>query len=218
MAYLPNLDQVLHLGARYADERTEYVIEQHPIGEVTVPTGQVVGCDPLAYSADTLPFTVTVPPGKYPLCAWVAVLRRGDAEWQRRVAALELTIGGEPATQWRPALVEGQDLSALGEDECFGYAVDAGTGTLADLAAVRALAAWDYQRLEDVYIARAPDRPVPGAVAAVTDEQSGANVIIVTSGWGDGQYPTFIGYTAAGDITTFVTDFLVIPRGREAIG
>jgi hypothetical protein len=40
MAYLPNLDQVLHLGARYADERTEYVIEQHPIGEVTVPTGR----------------------------------------------------------------------------------------------------------------------------------------------------------------------------------
>jgi hypothetical protein len=114
--------------------------------------------------------------------------------------------------------VAGQDLSALGEDEYFGYAVDAGTGTLADLAAVRALAAWNYQRLEDVYIARAPDRPVPGAVAAVTDEQSGANVIIVTSGWGDGQYPTFIGCTAAGDITTFVTDFLVIPRGQEAIG
>jgi hypothetical protein len=29
MAYLPNLDQVLHPGARYADEHTEYVIEPH---------------------------------------------------------------------------------------------------------------------------------------------------------------------------------------------
>jgi hypothetical protein len=209
---------MLNAGTRYVDEHAEYVIEPHLVGEVTIPTGQVVGCDPLVYSGDAPSFTVTVPPGRYRLRAWVAVLYRGDAEWQRRVAALELIVKGEPATRWQPALVEGQDLSALGDDEYFGYVVDAGTGTLADLAAVRALAAWDYQRLEGVYIARLPERPVPGAVAAVTDEQSGANVIIVTSGWGDGQYPTFIGYTAAGDISTLVTDFLVIPRGQEAIG
>src|SRR5262249_27021285 len=101
----------------------------------------------------------------------------------------------------------------------YGYVVDAGTGTLADLAAVRALATWDYQRLEDVYIpAQLPERPVPGALAAVTHEQSGANVIIVTSGRGDGQYPTVIAYTAAGDISSFVTDFLVVPAGQRAIG
>jgi hypothetical protein len=218
MAYAPDLDQMLNTGARYVDEHTEYVIEEHLIGEVTCPTGQVVGCDPLVYSGDAPPFTVAVSPGRYPLRAWVAVLYRRDAEWQRRVAALQLIIKGEPTTRWQPALVEGQDLSALSDDEYFGYMVDAGTGTLADLAAVRALATWDYQRLEGVYIARLPERPVPGAVAAVTDEQSGANVIIVTSGWGDGQYPTFIGYTAAGDISTFVTDFLVVPAGQRAIG
>jgi Protein of unknown function (DUF4241) len=148
--------------------------------------GQVVGCDPLVYSVDAAPFTVAVSPGRYPLRAWVAVLYRGAAEWQRRVAALQLIIRDEPATRWQLALVEGQDPSALGEDEYYRYVVDAGTGTLADLAAVRALATWDYQRLEDVYIpAQLPERPVPGAVAAVTHEQSGANVIIVTSGWGD---------------------------------
>lgn len=93
-----------------------------------------------------------------------------------------------------------------------------GTGTLADLAAVRALATWDYPRLEDAYIARLPERPVPGAVAAVTDEQSGANVIIVSSGWGDGQYPTFLRYTAEGSISAFVTDFLVLPSRPKAAG
>jgi hypothetical protein len=36
---------------------------------------------------------------------------------------------------------------------------------------------------------------VPGALGAITEEQSGANVIVVTSGWGDDCYPTFIGYT-----------------------
>ena len=107
----------------------------------------------------------------------------------------------------------------LGEDGFFGYAVDAGAGILADLAAVRALASWDYQRVEDVYIpAQLPERPVPGAVAAITDDQSGANVITVSSGWGDGVYPTFIGYTADGDISSFVTDFLVVPAAPQAAG
>ncbi len=97
-------------------------------------------------------------------------------------------------------------------DAYYGYPVDAGVGTLADLVAVRALASWDYDRLEEVYIpARLPETPVPGAIDAVTDEQTGANVITVSSGWGDGVYPTFIGYTAANAVTSFVTDFRAVP-------
>jgi len=46
----------------------------------------------------------------------------------------------------------------------------------------------------------------------------GANVITVTSGWGDGQYPTFTGHTADGIITSFVTDFLVVAAGRQPAG
>ncbi|GAA2357232.1 hypothetical protein Cme02nite_50810 [Catellatospora methionotrophica] len=36
-------------------------------------------------------------------------------------------------------------------------------------------------------------------------------MITVSSGWGDGIYPTFIGYAAEGKVTSYVTDFLVIP-------
>ncbi len=217
MAYCPDLDQMLNAGARYIDGHAQYVIEPHPAGEVTLPTGQVVGCDPLAHSGDAPPFTVTVSPGKYPLRAWVAVLCRGDSERDRRVAALQLIVRDEPAARWPPALVEGQDPATLGEDEYFGYPVDAGTGTLADLAAVQALATWDYQQLEDVYIpAQLPGTPVPGLVAATTDNRTGANVITVTSGWGDGQYPTFTGYTAEGHISSFVTDFLVVPARQRS--
>jgi hypothetical protein len=106
--------------------------------------------------------------------------------------------------------VEGQNVSEPGEDAYFGYGVDADTGTLADMAAVRVLATWDYQRLEDVYIpAQLPNGPAPGAASAVTDEQTG-DVVIVSSGWGDG-LPAFIGYTAEGDVSSFVTDFVVVP-------
>jgi len=213
MSYAPDLSRLLTPGARYADQHDEYVIEPHPLGDVTFPTGEVVGCDPLA-ADDAEPFTVRVAPGAYPLRAWVAVLYRDGAEQQRRVAALQLVIRDEPAAWWEPALVAGNDPSVLGENEFFGYGVDAGTGTLADMTAVRALAGWDYEQVEDVYIpAEIPLRPVPGVAGAVTDEPSGANVILVSPGWGDGAYPTFVGYAAPGEVSSFVTDFMVVPAG-----
>jgi hypothetical protein len=211
MPYTPDLDRLLSAGARYSDSRAEYVIEPHPVGEIILPTGQVVGCDPLSYAVEAPPFTVTVPAGTYPLRAWVAVLYQDGAEWDRRVAALQLTICDEPAMRWEFALTDGR-YPHPGGDAYYGYPVDAGVGTLADLVAVRALASWDYDRLEKVYIAaRAPETPVPGVIGAVTDEQSGANAIVVESGWGDGVYPTFIGYTAANAVSSFVTDFSAVP-------
>jgi hypothetical protein len=173
----------------------------------------VVGCDPLT-ADDAEPFTVRVAPGAYPLRAWVAVLYRDGAEQQRRVAALELVVRDEPAVVWQPALVAGNYPAELGPDEFFGYGVDAGTGTLADVTAVRALAGWDYEHVEAVYIPdEIPLAPVPGVAGSVTDEASGANVILVSSGWGDGAYPTFIGYAAPGEVSSFVTDFMVVPAG-----
>jgi hypothetical protein len=79
-----------------------YVIEQHSLDEVVLPTGQVVGCDPLV-NPDAAPFTVTVPAGKYPLRAWVAVLYQRGTEWQRRIAALQLVVRDDPAARWEPA-------------------------------------------------------------------------------------------------------------------
>ena len=37
MAYSPGVDRMLNAGSRYASEHAEYVIEQHPAGEVTFP-------------------------------------------------------------------------------------------------------------------------------------------------------------------------------------
>jgi hypothetical protein len=179
---------------------------------VLLPTGEIVGCDPLTSADSASPFSVRAPAGSYPLIAWVAELSKQETASQRRVAALQLVLGDVPAARWEPALVHGQDLAELGEDEFFGYGVDAGTGTLADLVAVRALAGWDFDRLDEIYIpAQLPLAPVPGAIAAVTDERSGANVVTVSSGWGDGVYPTFVGYASGGQLASFVTDFMVIP-------
>lgn len=140
MPYIPDVGRLLSAGAGYSDERAAYVIEPHSLGQVVFPTGQVVGCDPLVSCGDAPPFIVTVPAGEYLLRAWVAVLYRGGTEWQRRVAALQLAVQDGRAARWEPALVDGQDLSALDDDAYFGYPVDSGTGTLADMVALRAMA------------------------------------------------------------------------------
>ncbi|MEV2237477.1 DUF4241 domain-containing protein [Micromonospora sp. NPDC049891] len=210
MPYVPDLDVVLTVGHRVERDGISYRVEAHELGAVVLPSGRVVGCDPLVPHAT--PFVDTVAPGRYPLTAWVAVLYTDDGQWQRRIAALQLVVADEPVATWAMALLPGQDPATLGEEDFFGYPVDAGTGTLADQVAVEALRGWDYERVEEVFIpARIPDDPVDAVITTVVDEPTGANVHVVGSGWGDGVYATYVGRTADGRVASFVTDFRVVP-------
>ncbi|WP_433788528.1 DUF4241 domain-containing protein [Actinoplanes sp. CA-252034] len=210
MPYSPDLATILTEGARFEADGIAYVIERLPVGTVVAPTGEITACDPLTGAAGAEAFTVTIAPGRYSLTAWVAVVSRDGTAPDHRTAALALTVSDQPVVRWEMALNEGQDVGVLDADGYFGYPVDAGVGTLADLSAVTALADWDYDQLEEVYIpARIPPGPAP--IDGVVDEATGANVISVSSGWGDGVYPTFVGFAADGTVCRFVTDFLVIP-------
>lgn len=210
MPYLPDLGTILTAGRCTERDGITYVVDPVELGLVALPTGEVVACDPLV--PHTTAFVDTVEPGRYPLRAWVAVLYKGDAEWQRRITALQLVTGEQPARSWTMALLPGQDIASLGEDGYFGYGVDAGTGTLADRVAIEALSAWDYDRIDATFIpAQVPNDPVEAVIATVVDEITGANVYVVGSGWGDGVYATYVGWTADGGISSFVTDFGVLP-------
>ncbi|MEU4333504.1 DUF4241 domain-containing protein [Micromonospora lupini] len=212
MPYTPDLDRLLTPGARFTDEYGAYLIEAHRVDDVVLPTGQVVGCDPLV-CPEAEPYTVTVAPGRYPARAWVAVVLREGAEVDRRVAALQLVVSDEPAMRWEPAVAGDQDVAALGPDDYFGYGVDAGAGTLADPTALAVLDGWDHDQVEEVFIPdELPVSPVRGLITAVLDEATGANVVTVATGWGDGCYGTWIGRAADGGVTSFVTDFMVIPK------
>jgi len=211
MPYVPDLNTVLTAGHRIESDGVTYRVEPHEIGPVVLPSGRVVGCDPLV--AHATPFVDSVAPGRYPLRAWVAVLHVDGGERQRRITALQLTVVKEPAATWNMALLPGQDVTSLGDEDFFGYAVDAGTGTLADQVAIEALREWDFERVDEVFIpAQVPDNPLDAVIAAVVEERTGANVHVVGSGWGDGVYATYVGRTADGRIASFVTDFRVVPH------
>jgi hypothetical protein len=214
MAYTPDFALLLTPGAAFdAGQGRTAVIEPVALDQAVLPTGRIVGCDPLVNpGAD--PYLVTVIPGTYPLVAWLAVISENGAEYDRRVAALELRLSDDPVAAWEMAVDSADaNVAELDSDGYYGYPVDAGCGALADEAALRPLAEWDYDRTEDVLINEMDwEGPVPGLAAAVTDPATGANVVLVGSGWGDGSYPTFIGRDADGVVVRFVTDFLVPPE------
>ncbi|MEV4517214.1 DUF4241 domain-containing protein [Dactylosporangium sp. NPDC049525] len=210
MPYMPDLGALLNAGYRVERDGLTYVVEPHDLGPVVLPTGKVVACDPLI--AHTTPFVDAVTPGRYDLRAWVAVLHKDGAEWQRRIAALQLVVADTPTASWTMALLPGQDPTSLGNDDFFGYAVGAGTATLADQVAIELLNEWDYDQLDEVFIpAQIPDDPIEAVIGAVIDEPTAANVYVVGAGWGDGRYATYVGRAEDGQITTFVTDFRVVP-------
>ncbi len=197
-------------GTRAVAER--YTLHLHPIGELVVTSGHLVACDPLAMP-DTSPLADPVPPGRYPVILSVAEWPSGD----QRVACALLRLSEHPAVRWEMAAPQGQTLSALTPGETFGYPVDAGTGCFMDADASRALLApvapsaagkdasdelLDVLDEHEVYTWSWADLTL--------DNTTGANVIVFSSGWGDGFYSSYWGYDAAGQRVTLVTDFGVL--------
>jgi hypothetical protein len=210
MPYVPDLGALLTAGRSVERDGVTVVVEPVDLGPVVLPTGEIVACDPLV--PHTTAFVDRVAPGRYPLRAWIAAMHKDGVQPQRRIAALQLVVSDEPAVSWTMAALPGQDVASLDADGYFGYGVDAGTGTLADRVAIEALNEWDYDRVEAAFIAaQIPDDPIEAVASAVVDEPTAANVYVVGSGWGDGVYATYVGWTAGGAVSSFVTDFQVLP-------
>ncbi|MEW2132176.1 DUF4241 domain-containing protein [Streptomyces sp. NPDC005435] len=203
----------------YEDSGPTGVIHVVDGGELSLPTGRVVACDPFVClgTGDIDPFTAEVEPGRYRVEVAMATLTQpGEAPSDTphlRVAAARLVIRDEPAVTWEPALLPGQDPAELGEDEFYGYGVDAGTGCFYDASADGAFPGGEddegplWDAFEGSGWAPGPHR--------ITSPDAGHDLIAFSSGWGDGAYPTWVGRGADGEITCFLTDFFVAPDPTE---
>lgn len=180
------------------------------LGRLKITSGQIVACDPLVYF-DAPAFTVTVPPGDYPVRLAYAVL----AEDHYRVALARVDFSSAPAVRWEMALTPGQSLETLKKGEVFTYGVDSGTGAFADADAF----AWadtrsDGEALSDAWIsageAEGAARAIPHGFLALVEAGPRSNIAIFSSGWGDGGYASWFGYDAEGRVVALVTDFAVV--------
>jgi hypothetical protein len=179
------------------------------VGDLILSTGEIVACDPLVFP-EAEPFTARVAPGTYPVLLAIAQVSESD----QRVAFAKLQFeSGEPVT-WQMAVVHGQDPSTLEPDHIFGYSVDAGTGCFMDRAAAALLA--DRMKGDDEYsetiidAMEKTDVPTWSYATVRPSAQHEDNCVVFSSGWGDGFYASYFGYSAAGTLTCLVTDFAVL--------
>lgn len=178
----------------------------HHIGNLVVSTGFIVACDPFVFF-DTIPFTNQIPIGTYPII--LNVIQWAD---DQRVAYAKLHISNETSVEWEMALLPGQELASLTEeDEYFGYPVDAGTGCFMDKSAAEILITKD-ESYSQFMIAEMEKHYVHtwDWTNMELNSETNANLIAFKSGLGDGMYPSYFGFDANRKITSLITDFLVI--------
>lgn len=215
----PDVDRLFTIGSAYSYPQglTATVVDL-PSVELDLPTGRVFACDPyIGLFEDAEAFTATVGPGTYPVTVSTIEItdpRRPDTGVpHHRAAAARLQVLDRPVARWELALVGGQDPAGLdGDDEYFGYGVDAGTGCFLDAEAAGALSA--YQEANDALSDALRDGG-HRTLALVTDPGTGHSMAVFPSGWGDGSYPTWIGRTAGNEVACFVTEFFAVPDARD---
>jgi hypothetical protein len=185
-----------------------------PVWPIT--SGRVVACDPLV-QPERQPFARELQArGAFPVetlhdngrIALAVLWLRERAE----VRAADL--------RWEMALIEGDLPDTLGDDEFFGYPVDAGVGCFMDADAATAMAERDRREAENPdYVSYYDDVISAEMGDADTADHwplgpgSANNTVIFRSGWGDGSYPSFWALDAAGEPVALVTDFMTITGG-----
>jgi hypothetical protein len=193
------------------------------LGDLFLPTGQIIACDPLVGLYDTPAYTRSVAPGRYPVIACIA--QTEDAG--NRFAAVKLDFSKVRAVNWEMALIPGQDATSLSVDEIFGFGVDAGLGCFCDAATQALYNQWQEKYFEahptgDMYTdflepAFFQNSDSPNDPDAVGDwlnfqlpENPEHNIVMFSSGFGDGVYACYWGIAEYGEICSLVVDFGVV--------
>ncbi|MCR1536476.1 DUF4241 domain-containing protein [Stenotrophomonas maltophilia] len=183
-------------------------------GHLPVSSGQLVVCDPLVQAEAPALADYTAPLGRHPVEIIVHSGRPALAVvWFKPREALTAT-----ALHWQMARWTTQDLTGLDEDSFIGYPVDAGIGCFMDTDTQQALLALIEQadgeeesEWSDALIDH--DGLDEGVEYRPWGENSPHGLVVFTSGWGDGVYPSYWGLDTSGIPVALVTDFLCIQGG-----
>jgi hypothetical protein len=227
MAY-PNVEtwSALQDGRRIpaGEDSKFYVLSVIDCGELLLPTGRLVACDPFAFMQKTENLCVDVPPGRYRVIVTLAdVSGAGDGSHMREAYAT-LMIDEAAAEVSRRIVTPLSDGSCppemTGDGDYYGFPVDAGTACFVDegaLAGGMPDGNWHEQVFDngspESWFARMddPDHIRAGlANIALPLAKAGENIVIIHSGWGDGRYPAVGGYDASGRLIRVHIDFLVV--------
>lgn len=205
-------------------------VDQMAIGNVHFPTGKILACDPLVELGDARPYIQTVPAGTYPVTVCVVPSEAyGD-----RYAAVKVTICDTKPVRYVMGMTGNENLDEeIGDDEFFGFFVDAGMGCIGDLKTQEAFREYWAKReveeegidpyndlfsdlLEESFNTNPKYQREGGDWVNWTVPGTDCNLPVFTSGWGDGVYPVYFGYDAEGKVCAVYIHFIHIENEYEA--
>jgi hypothetical protein len=190
------------------------------LGKLYLPSGRLIACDPAI--PDDLPFEHTFFPNAYPVdvvimhiqkhlsprrSRWFQLWKRRSED--KRIALAAVVFQEAVPTRWEPAHIAGQ-LRRHSERDTYSYGVDSASGCFMDQRAAQAIVNEDLDLFEalDVVTENPPDQPMWMNLHFRQTEP--LNIIVFNSGWGDGYYSSYIGYTDDNTVARVVTDFAVL--------
>ena len=205
---MPHFDlSALFVNGKEIDtEQGRVTLRRRGIARLHVTTDRLIACDP-GSPDDAEAFTQAVAPGTYPVTLSVATYEDDDS----RVAGAMLRLrDGEPV-RWSIGLLPDEDESQLGDDEIFGYTVESAHGCFMDSSAAISLLRRheEYENFDD-HVAAELDKAYVDTWSYADikpDPESEANIVVFSSGMGDGLYASYFGFDADGNLVCLVTDF-----------
>ena len=192
------------------------------IGKINLLTGKIVASDVMH---TTTAFSRTVEPGEYP----VTLCTHEISPSKYIVEYAKIKFKPEEAKKWLLAVTDEMDLEelkTLDEDGFFGHMVSAGLSCFMDQETEEEYAektatfyndnpSKDYFKkvlLPEIRKTMKDDSELQKQIKwndHKVDEAKNKNIIMFTSGWGDGYYPAYWGYNDSNETVELTIDFLI---------
>lgn len=199
-------------------------------GEIFLPSGRLVACDPFVFLEKENNVFVQVPQGRFPVFVTLADVSEEQDGSHVREAYASIIFSNEPEVT-RKMLVAakaGAEKISISESEIVGFPVDAGTGCFVDDEAVATCMPDERVWLEEVFDSDGDneddwfhrmDNPneIRHGIANIVlpHAQNGENIVLFHSGWGDGVYPIVGGYDAQENLVCVHIDFMIVPEEQK---
>ena len=218
----------INLDNYFSEQIGKMEVDILDIGEVNLPTEEIIACDPLVELGEAKTYIQKTPIGKFPVKIAVAL----SEEYGNRYACVKVEFNKNKPIVYELAVTGNEkEMDEATEDNFYGFGVDAGMGCVADKKAQYEYSVY-WNQLEQ----EGADNPYDdlfedllsesfkrfpkyqrdcGDWANFTIPNSDLNIPIFASGWGDGYYPCYFGYDEKGELSGFYIHFIDIEREYE---
>lgn len=184
-------------------------IEKLEAGKLKLSTGRIIATDPI-FMYDDESFSEHVKPGTYPVYIYV-----GKTENRKKQTVVaELRVNDNEVVKWEMALLQGESSKGFGHDEFMGYEVENGLGCFMDESVMEHMDVLSEEKLDEYEKSvREAVRNNECSCADITiDAKNGRNIVIFSSGWNTGTFPSYYGLDKNNKLSRLVTDFMVIEK------